>query len=93
MITAVVVAVLVVYLVERSRPLVLRWLGGLEGRTKSAKGVELPHDLLMLANSEGEEWAKEQTAQRLRELFTELGSWEAVRGYVTPAGNGSASRH
>lgn len=93
MITAAVIAVLVVYLVERGRPLVVRWLGGIERRAKPGKGVELPHDLLMLANSEGEEWAKEQTAQRLRELFTELGSWEAVRGYVTPAGNGSAGRH
>lgn len=84
MITAAVICLTVVYLYERIRPLILRWMSTLESRAKPVKVVELPHDLKMIAMAEGEGWAQEQAEQRMRELYHDLGDWAGVRDFVIP---------
>lgn len=92
MIVALIVALTVLILYERTRPLVRQWLGNQLDRGKVARGAELPSDLKMIALAESEPFAKADTEQRFRELYADLGSWDAVRQYVTPGSNGSASR-
>lgn len=91
MIVALIVALTVLILYERTRPLVNRWLKN-QQPARAPEGAELPHDLKMIALSESEPFAKADTELRFRELYERLGSWDAVRQYVTPGSDGSASR-
>lgn len=93
MITAAAVLALAVYLVERLRPVLVRWLFT---EAKPLPSIpDLPHPLRMLVLAENAGWAREQVEERFRELYADLGSWEAVSDFVhagSGAGNGSASR-
>lgn len=61
---------------------------------RKAKGppapIEIPGGLLRLAESESEEWAKEQVKARIRELYAELGRWDDVAQIVTQEVHGRA---
>ncbi len=84
----VVLAAVLVYLIERLRPLAVRWLLLVEERAKGTPGksVELPADLRMQVNLESEQWAREQTEKRFLELYHDYGgSWDRVRAILTGA--------
>lgn len=42
--------------------------------------VEVPDDLLALANQEREPWAQEETLRAMRERYEISGDWNMVRG-------------
>jgi hypothetical protein len=41
--------------------------------------VEVPEDLIALANQERETWAQEETLRAMRERYEALGDWTGVR--------------
>jgi hypothetical protein len=41
--------------------------------------VEVPEDLVALANQERETWAQEETLRSMRERYEALGDWNLVR--------------
>ena len=41
--------------------------------------VEVPDDLVALANQERESWAQEETLRAMRERYEALGDWNLVR--------------
>lgn len=79
MTASLVLALLLVYLVERLRPLALQWINR---GTAVIEGAELPSDLKMMVNSESEGWSREDSEKRFRELYADLGSWDKVRAYL-----------
>lgn len=91
MITTLIVALTVIYLAERARPLVVRWMNG---RGKTAPQVKLPQDLQRLADAERQPWARDDAAKRFLELFEEQGhDWDRVRAVTTGAEHGSTTGH
>lgn len=84
MTVALILALVVVYLVERLRPILTRTVEQRELRMED----EMPADLKALAMGESEEWGREDAEKRFRELRAQLGSWSRVREYVTGAKRG-----
>lgn len=52
-------------------------------RTLPQKSEPIPADLIAYAKSFSEEWAREQTLDRLYELYSQVGNWDNVRHAVT----------
>lgn len=73
--------VLAVYLIERTRPLLLRFIGAQELRAKQPLPASpLPADLQMAASDYRDQWARADAEKRFRELYEELGGdWDRVR--------------
>jgi len=67
----------------RIEPLLKRTLDIAEARTRPIpalpKADPMPVDMLAASLEYPDEWAREQAVSRLRELYNELGSWDAVR--------------
>lgn len=81
MLTALVFAFLVVYLYERTRPLLVQLLAAkpVPAAPVAVKAEPLPTDLLLVAAQESEPWAKEQALQAMREAYDATLNWNAVR--------------
>lgn len=91
--TAAILAVLVVYLVERLHPLLLRTMKVQEKRWAQppAGTGRLPADLQMQAASYRDQWARADAERRFRELYEELGGdWDQVRAATGGAIDGTA---
>jgi hypothetical protein len=84
-ITTLVVAVLVIYLVERLRPILQRTV---DQRDVRSEMEAMPADLKALVMGQSETWAQEDAEKRFHELYASLGSWSRVREYVTGAKRG-----
>lgn len=80
-----VVALLVVYLVERLRPILQRTV---DQRDVGHDMEAMPADLRAIVNGESEEWSREDVEKRFLELYARLGGWSRVRDYVTGAKRG-----
>lgn len=94
MVTALVLAGLVIYLIERLRPLLARTVSTREKlATQVPRGLgKLPADLQMLASSYKDQWARGDAEQRFRELYEELGGdWDQVRAFTGNMSDGSTS--
>ncbi len=77
---AVVVVCLTVLAVgHAARGIVDRTLKVFERKYAPTPAVPIPPDLQTRVTAFGDEWAQLNEAQRLRELYGDLGSWEAVR--------------
>lgn len=81
-ITALIFAALVVYLWIEGKPLLERLLVVHENHSKPQPAPiqdPIPADMMQHALSYPEAWAREQAVSRLRELYNDCGSWDAVR--------------
>ena len=83
--TALVLAILCVYLVERLRPLFERSVKATEARVQSLKSERMPADIRRIAMTYEEGWARDQVLASYRELYDDLGDWNAVRAQITGA--------
>lgn len=73
----VIWASVVMYVVHRALALVAAWQAV---RTVDPLApVEVPDDLIALANQERETWAQEETLRAMRERYEALGDWNLVR--------------
>lgn len=92
MTSALILAALVVYLVERLHPLLTRSIQTQERLTRQPpRGLgKLPADLQMQASSYKDSWARGDAEQRFRELYEELGGdWDQVRAYTGAMSDGT----
>lgn len=86
--TGFLVAAMLVYLIERLRPLAVRWLAIREQAAKGlpGKSVVIPPDLRMLCDQQSEKWARDDMEKRLLELYNDGGgNWDRVRSAMTGA--------
>lgn len=70
-------AAVVVYLVHDAKQFAAAWR---EAQAMDPLApVEVPDDLVALANQERETWAQEETLRAMRERYEALGDWNLVR--------------
>lgn len=81
MISSLVWAAVVVYLVERLLPLVRPILEAKHPRPSQVE--EIPPHLLAYANRESEPWARDQVLQAIRELYDETRDWGTVQARMS----------
>jgi len=69
---------IVMYLAHEVRDMLKLWMEVVVPST-TTDPVEVPDDLLALANQEREVWAQEETLRAIRERYEVLKNWNKVR--------------
>lgn len=70
-------ATVAVFMIHELRTMLREWRDYVSPKTEGP--IEVPDDLVALANEERESWAQEETIRAMRERYEALGDWNLVR--------------
>ena len=75
-------AAVVVYAIHRIAEVVVRFVPARPESVLPPAPVEIPEDLVAVANQERESWAQEEVLRVIRERYDDLKDWNRVRAAV-----------
>jgi hypothetical protein len=75
-------AAVVVYAIHRFGELAVRFAPARPDSVLPPAPVEIPEDLVAVANQERESWAQEEVLRVIRERYDDLKDWNRVRAAV-----------